>query len=495
MTRIAIIGSGFGGICMGIQLKQAGIDSFTIYEKAACLGGTWRDNTYPGAACDSPSFVYCFSFEQKTDWSRKWAPQAEILDYIGHCVRKYDLLPHVRFGTEIAAARFDADAGVWRIRTAGGEEIEAEVLVSGTGQLNRPHYPELPGLDRFTGVSFHSARWNHAVDLIGKNVAVIGNAASAVQFVPQIAPVARRLSIFQRSANWMMAKNDRAYGELEKWLFASVPLAARLYRWWLWGQFESRFPVFRQNRFLSAYVAGMAEQNMREQVANPELQKALVPDFPVGAKRILISDDYYQALGRDNVEVVTTTIDHIAENAIVTRDGRAVPADVIILATGFQSTSFLAPMRIEGLHHRVLDDVWKDGAEAYLGIAVSGFPNFFMLYGPNTNLGHNSIIFMLECQVGYIVACIKAIEERGLKYLDVRPDVMRTYNDWLRSVLATSVWATIGKSWYKRDDGKITNNWSGSTIQYWWNTLWPDFGAFHQEARRAEDEAAVANVA
>ena len=493
--RVAIVGSGFGGLCMAIQLKRAGIDSFTILEKADRLGGTWRDNTYPGAACDSPAFAYCFSFEQKTDWSRKWSPQPEILGYMEHCARKYDVLPHIRFGTEVVDARFDADAGVWRVRTAAGETIEAEVLVSGVGQLNRPAAPALPGLARFRGVSFHSARWRHDVDLAGKDVAVIGNAASAVQFVPQIAPVVKHLSVFQRSANWMIARNDRAYGEREKRLFARFPLLARAHRWWLWFTYEQRFPVFRQNRPMSWLMTRVAERNMRECVPDAALQRALRPDYPIGAKRILISDDYYQALGRKNVEVVTGAIERVTEDGIVTRDGRSVPADVIIFATGFESTAFLVPMRIEGLEGRVLEEVWKDGAEAYLGVSVAGFPNFFMLYGPNTNLGHNSIIFMIECQVRYIMDCLRALAERDLAWLDVRTDVMRSYNERLQAILARSVWAKVGKSWYKRADGRITNNWSGSTVEYWWRTRRADLRLYRLGARARETDAAVAKVA
>ncbi len=493
--RILIVGAGFGGLCMAMQLKRAGIESFTIVEKADRIGGTWRDNIYPGAACDSPSFVYCFSFEQKTDWSRKWAPQPEILDYIEHCARKYDLHPHIRFGTEVASARFDADAGTWRVRTTGGDELEAEILVNGTGQLNRPAFPMLAGLDDFAGVTFHSARWRRDVDLRGKRVAVIGNAASAIQFVPQIAPAVERLYVFQRSANWMLAKNDREYGARERWIFAHVPLAARLYRWWLWFGFESRFPVFRRNRFFSRVVTQYADRAMREHVSDPELQRALVPDYPIGGKRILISDEYYQTLTRDNVQVVTASIDRIRDDGIVTRDGASYPVDVIILATGFESTSFLAPMHVEGLGGRSLTDAWEAGAEAYLGLTVAGFPNFFMLYGPNTNLGHNSILFMIECQVRYVMECVQALASRRLKSLDVRPQAMRAYNEWLNGILEATVWARTGKSWYKRADGRITNNWSGTTVEYWWRTRHVDWRAYREEPRAAESASPIAKVA
>jgi cation diffusion facilitator CzcD-associated flavoprotein CzcO len=481
--RIVIIGSGFSGICLGIQLKQAGIETFTIFEKSDRVGGTWRENTYPGAACDTPAFSYCFSFEQKTDWSRKWAPQPEILGYIEHCVRKYGLEPHIRLGSEIESARFDEDESVWRIRTTAGKELVADVMVSAVGQLNRPSVPDLPGLRDFRGPCFHSARWDHALDLAGKQVAVVGNAASAIQFVPQIAREAARLRIFQRSSNWMLPRLDRAYSQKEKRRFARFPLLAKLYRWWIWLQHEIRFPAFRRNAFVSQRLARMAEQSMRDQISSPGLRRALVPDYPVGGKRILISDDYYPTLERDDVELVTSAIDRLREDAIVTRDGTVHPADVVILATGFESTAFLAPMTIDGLGGRCLSDEWKEGARAYLGLTVSGFPNFFMMYGPNTNLGHNSIIFMIECQTRYIVDCVRQIFDRRIDSIDLRADVMESYNAKLQQELARTVWSATGKSWYKTSDGKITNNWSGTTARYWWKTRRADLRLYHQIVR------------
>ncbi len=484
MRRVAIIGCGFSGLCLGIQLKKAGIDSFTIYEKASRLGGTWRENTYPGCACDLPSFAYCFSFEQKTDWSRKWSPQAEILDYMDHCTRTYDLSRHMRFDTEIATARFDADAGTWHLRTTRGEEATADVLVSAVGQLNRPHLPELPGLDTFTGECFHSACWNHAYDLTGKDVAVIGNAASAIQFIPQIAPRVRTLYIFQRTPNWMLPRGDRAYRAWEKRFFAHVPGLARLYRWRLWASFELGFyPVIRQHAFMSRRATARALESMREQVRDRGLHAALTPAYPIGGKRVLISDDYYPTLNHDNVHVVTSGVRDVTPDAVVTRDGTVRRVDTIILGTGFDSTSFLAPMRIEGLGGRSLNDTWQHGAEAYLGLTVAGFPNFFMMYGPNTNLGHNSIIFMIECQTRYIMHCLAQMTRRDLKYLDLRADVMAAYNARMQRRLAGSAWASTDRSWYKTRDGRITNNWSGTTIEYWWRTRHADLDVYHQEAR------------
>jgi cation diffusion facilitator CzcD-associated flavoprotein CzcO len=481
--RITIIGSGFSGICLGIQLKRAGIHSFSILEKSERLGGTWRDNTYPGAACDLASFAYCFSFEQKTDWSRKWSPQSEILECMEQCARKHELLPHIRFGTEVEGARFDDRAGVWRIRTRDGELIESEVLVSGVGQLSRPYTPEIPGLADFQGECFHSARWNHGYDLDGKRVAVIGNAASAIQFIPQIASRVKQLYIFQRSANWMLPRNDRAFTELEKRLFTRVPLLARLYRWRIWLRQELMFPLFLGKKFLGRGVAKAARQHIRDQISDPELQELLVPDYPVGGKRILISDDYYQSLERGNVEVVAKGIARVTSDALETEGGDVYPVDAVIVATGFESTSFLAPMEIQGLDHRSLATEWKDGARAYLGLCVAGFPNFFMMYGPNTNLGHNSIIFMIECQTRYILDCIRQLDARALRYLDLKQEVMDAFDARLQEELSRTVWAATDHSWYKNRDGRITNNWSGTTIRYWWNTRKADLTCYRQQER------------
>jgi cation diffusion facilitator CzcD-associated flavoprotein CzcO len=484
MTRIAIIGAGFSGLCLGIQLQKAGFHALVILEKAERLGGTWRDNTYPGAACDSPSFAYCLSFAQKTDWSRKWAPQEEILAYLEDCARDHDLVRRIRFGAEVEAARFDAEAGVWRVRLAGGEELEAEILVSSVGQLHRPHVPDLPGLGDFEGPWFHSARWRHDVPLAGRDVAVIGNAASAVQFVPQIATAVRTLTLFQRSANWMIPKRDRRYSEREKALFGRLPWLARLYRAWIWLSYELRWPLLRRSGFLSRQIEKLAIRSMRGQIPDPKLQEALIPDYPLGGKRILISDDYYPALVRENVRVVTEPIARIGRDALVTRDGASHRADVLILATGFETTSFLAPMKIEGRDGRALHDVWKHGAEAYLGLSVAGFPNFFMTYGPNTNLGHNSILFMIECQARYIVDCLAQMARRELAWIDLHADVMAAFDRRLQAELARTVWARTARSWYKTCDGRITNNWSGSTLRYGWATRRADLSRYEQHPRR-----------
>jgi len=469
--RVVIIGSGFGGIGLGIRLRLAGIESFTILERAASLGGTWRENTYPGAACDVPSMLYCFSFAQKTDWTRKWSPQAEIRRYLEDVAARNGIVPHIRFGVEVTGARFDEAAGTWTVRTKDGEEIVADVLVSAVGQLHIPSLPALPGLERFRGERFHSARWNHDYDLDGKRVAVIGNAASAIQFIPHVAERVARLTIFQRSANWMIPRGDRAYTAREKRLYGLVPALVRLQRAWLWVMLETwLLPVIRGRRLASRLYQRAAERHMRSLVSDPALQDVLVPDYPIGGKRLLITDDYYQTLNRPNVEVVTDAIDHLTEDAIVTRDGRRHPVDAIIFATGFRTNPFLASLRIEGLGGRTLEADWSAGAHAYLGLTVAGYPNFFMLYGPNTNLGHNSIIFMLEAQMRYVLSALDALATPGTRFLDVRREVMEAFNRDVERGLATTAWAASGASWYKDSAGRITNNWPYSTLRYWWRT-------------------------
>jgi cation diffusion facilitator CzcD-associated flavoprotein CzcO len=480
--RVGIIGSGFSGLCVGIQLRKAGIDSFTIFEKGAGVGGTWRDNTYPGAACDTPAISYCFSFEPKSDWSRKWAEQPEILAYLESCASKYRLTDRIRLRTEIASARWDDRESECRVTTRGGEVLAFDVLVSAVGQLHRPAIPDLPGLADFGGAWFHSARWDHGCDLRGKDVAVVGNAASAVQLVPEIAKRARTMHVFQRSANWMIPKKDRRIGAREHALFTRFPALVHIARSWTWASYEIRVPVLRDGSLLRPIAEWMAGRHLRAQIGDPHLRSQLVPDYPIGGKRILISDDYYPTLERPNVRLVRAGIERVTREALVTVDGRSHRSDVIVFATGFDTTSFLAPMAIEGDGGRLLSDAWRDGAEAYLGMSVAGFPNLFLTYGPNTNLGHNSIVFMIECQTRYIVDCLRQMQRRDLASVDVRADVMAEHNRRLQAELAGSVWARTGKTWYKNERGRITNNWPGSSLRYWWLTRRADLRAYHQRA-------------
>ena len=322
--RVLIVGSGFSGLCLGIHLKRAGIENFTLLEKSDRIGGTWRENTYPGAACDVPAFLYSFSFEPKPDWSRKWAHQDEILAYMEHCFDAYAIREHVRFGFEVEHARFDEDAGVWHVRSTQGERLQAEILVSGVGQLSRPHTPDLPGLDSFEGTRFHSAQWNHEIPLEGKRIAVIGNAASAVQFVPEIAKRAEHVSVFQRSANWIFPKDDKLYSQAEKERYARHPWLAKLYRWWIWLSFEARFPLFLGNTGFRKRLEDFARGPI-DAIPDAKLREALIPDYPIGGKRILTSDDYYATLCMNHVELVTAGIDRITPKESSTSRGRNTP--------------------------------------------------------------------------------------------------------------------------------------------------------------------------
>jgi cation diffusion facilitator CzcD-associated flavoprotein CzcO len=467
-TRIAIIGAGHSGICMGMLLKRAGIEDFVILEKASSLGGTWRDNTYPGASCDAPSFLYSFSFAQKTDWSRRFACQPELLGYAAECAVKAGLLPHCRFGSEVKAAHFDESRNLWRIEVADGSVLESDFLVTGVGQLHRPATPDLPGREDFAGPQFHSARWDHTVDLTGKRVAVIGNAASAVQFVPQIAPLAETLVVFQRSANWLLPRKDRLYSPRLHRMMGRWPWLAKLRHDWQWFFFGEVMltPLMKRVRFAQWAARRRALLHLRRQVGDRMLRAKLVPDYPIGARRVLFNDDYFPALGRRNVRLVTEPIERVEATGVRTRDGELHEADVIVYATGFRATEFLSPMQVTGLGGRALSDEWRRGAHAYLGVTVSGFPNFFMLYGPNTNLGHNSILVMIEAQAGYIVEAIERMRTGRFGRLDVRREVMDEYNRKLAVDLEKSVWAEAKNSWYKLADGTITNNWPHGTIRY-----------------------------
>jgi cation diffusion facilitator CzcD-associated flavoprotein CzcO len=466
--HIVVIGAGHSGLCMGMKLKQAGQHDFVILEKGATLGGTWRDNTYPGASCDAPSFLYSFSFAQKTDWSRRFAWQSELLGYSTELAVRHGLLPHCRFNSEVTHAAHDDADHTWTVTCADGTRYVADFLVAGVGQLNRPSIPPLPGREQFAGVQFHSAQWNHAVDLGGKRVAVIGNAASAVQFVPQIAPLAARLIVFQRSANWLMPRKDRLYAPRTQRLLTRFPALARLYhscQWFFFGEMQLT-PLMKQVRPVQILARWKSLAHLRRQVPDPMLRAKLTPDFPIGAKRVLFNDDYYPALTRPNVSLVTEGIERIEPEGVRTKSGELHAADVIIYATGFKSTDFLAPMHITGRNGVDLKQEWAKGARAFLGVAVSGFPNLFILYGPNTNLGHNSILVMIEAQVGYVLDLMAQMKSRGLRSVEVKRAVLDDYNRGLQQDLARSVWSTIGASWYKLADGTITNNWPHSTIRY-----------------------------
>ncbi len=461
--RVIVVGAGFGGLGMAMALKRAGIHDFLIVDQADDLGGIWRDNTYPGAACDVPASLYSFSFEPGR-WSRRFPPQAEILAYLHTLADQHGLGPHLRLRTSVSSAEFDEQRAQWTVTLDTGEQLRARAVVSAVGQLNRPRLPDIPGRADFAGPAWHSARWDHDVDLAGRRVAVVGTGASAIQFVPEIAKVADRVDVYQRTPPYILPKPDRAHGE--PGLADRVPAlrkAERL-RTFLYGELLTTGFVLSP-KFLAAPMR-MWRHQLEEQVADPALRGKCVPDYVMGCKRVLFSNDWYPTLVRSNVELVTDPIERIVADGVVTAGGVTRPADVIVYGTGFQTLDFLAPMAVTGRGGRALRELWHDGAQAYLGISVAEFPNFFMLYGPNTNLGGNSIIYMLEGQIQYVLAGLQALEREGLDWLDVRPDVQRSFNAWVDKASRTSVWESGCRSWYTTAAGRNTNNWPDHTFLY-----------------------------
>lgn len=476
---VAIIGAGMSGICMAIKLREAGITNFVILEKTAGVGGTWHENSYPGACCDVASQLYSFSFEPNPDWSRAFSPQAEIEAYFEHCVEKYQIRPHIQFDTEVASARYLDKEGRWSVVTADGEEFNCRVLVSGLGQLNLPQVPDFGGRDAFTGAQFHSACWDHSVDLRGKRVAVIGNAASAIQFIPPVAEQAEQLTVYQRSANYIVPRNDHDYSETDKHRFRRFPRLQKLMRLgWYLRQELLLYGAMLSGSLRQRLLTKGALSNLEKEISDPALRAALTPDYPLGCKRILVSDDYYQAMARANVELVTSPITSIGEQGVLSADVVERPVDVIVYATGFRATEFLAPLEITGTDGVDLNTAWDEGAEALRGVALAGFPNFFMLYGPNTNLGHNSIIFMVEAQVRYIVQCIDKIMAHDLRALEANPGAQQRFNEQLQAGLQNTVWGGDCGSWYKNESGKIVNNWPWTASHFWVTMRQVDFTEF-----------------
>lgn len=464
--RIAIIGAGFGGLGMAIKLKEHGEHDLVILEKQAEPGGVWHDNSYPGAGCDVPSHLYSFSFEPHYDWSRRFAPRDEIKAYLEHCADKYGVRPHIRFDTEVAGASFDEQRGCWQLTTAGGSRLSADILITATGQLNRPAIPELPGLDSFRGKVFHSARWDHDYDLRGRDVAVVGTGASAIQFVPRVAEQARHLYLFQRSAAYVVPKPDKAWKPWQRRLMQRFPLLQRLDRLRLYSLLEMRALGFVMLNSLLKFYQWKFRWQLHRQVRDPELRRKLVPEYPLGCKRVLLANDYYPALAKPHVEVIDAGVAEVRPESVVAGDGKERQVDCIIFGTGFHATEFLSPMRITGRNGLELNRVWADGAEAYLGITVHGFPNLFMLYGPNTNLGHNSIIYMLESQFQYILDCLTLMRHRGVRWMDVREETQNAFNARIHAQMQRTVWQQGCDSWYKTESGRNTNNWPGFTFRY-----------------------------
>jgi cation diffusion facilitator CzcD-associated flavoprotein CzcO len=464
---VLIVGAGFSGLCMAIQLRKSGRDSFLVIEKGEELGGTWWYNQYPGCACDIPSHLYSFSFARNPDWTRKYSGQREILDYLRATAKRFGVSDRIRLRTPLQEATWDEQRSVWHTVAGDGQRVDARVLVSGMGALHIPKYPDLPGFDRFTGSAFHSAEWNPAVDLDGKDVAVIGTGASAAQIVPSIAPRARKLYVFQRTPAWVLPRPDGPISERWRWLYHSIPGLNRLVRTLIFFRIEMFVYGFLGNRRMHALAERQARMHLEKQIPDPELRARLTPHYEFGCKRVLISSDFYPALTQPNVELVTSGIAQVREHSIVTEDGVERPLDVMVYGTGFRVTEMLRGIRIVGTGGVEIHDTWRERISAYLGITVSGFPNFFMLLGPNTGLGHNSVLLMIEAQVRYIMSCLRLMRKRGERVMDVRPEVQQRFVEELRRLMPHTVWESGCRSWYQdARTGESAATWPGSVVAY-----------------------------
>ncbi len=466
-----VIGSGFSGIGMAIELKQSGRHDFVILEKETELGGTWRDNTYPGCACDIPSPLYSFSFAPNPDWSRFFSPQDEIWDYLRRLVDAYDLERHLNYGCQVTGASFDEAAGVWDVVVNAEQTMRARVVIAGMGALHKPNIPDVPGIETFEGVSFHSAQWKHDHDLTGRTVAVVGTGASAIQFVPQIQPVVEKLTLFQRSAAWVTPKPDREIPAAQRGFYARHPWAQRAVRSIVYWVLEGRGTGFALTPKAMKLVERGARKHLERQVADPRLRALLTPDYQIGCKRILLSNDFYPALTRDNVEVVTDEIVEVRPRGVVTADGVEHPADTLIFATGFQVSGNLTQLKIVGRDGAELNQRWAErGIGAHLGITMAGFPNLFLLLGPNTGLGHSSVVFMVESQIRYVGQALDLLEERQAAYLEVRADAEADFRHRIQTRLSDTVWESGCRSWYMDEKGRNFTIWPHFTWKYWWET-------------------------
>jgi cation diffusion facilitator CzcD-associated flavoprotein CzcO len=464
---VLIIGSGFAGLGLAIRLKQAGIEDFLVLEQADRLGGVWRDNVYPGVACDVESHLYSYSFAPNPHWSRSFARQGEILGYLEQCAERFGVYPHLRLRSPVAEASYDDALGLWTVTTADGTRHQTRLLVSAAGHaLTRPVYPDIPGREQFAGASFHSARWNAEVPLSGKRVAVIGTGASAIQIVPSIAAKVGKLHVYQRSAPWIVPKRDGDIGPARRALFRRFPLAQRLARSLIYWRRELLVLGFGRPKLMKL-VEGVVRKHLVRSVRDPELRKKLTPDYAFGCKRVLPSDDYYSAVQRPNVEVVTDAIDRIERDAIVTRDGQRREVDAIIYATGFEAAEAKPPFEVRGRGGARLAEVWRDHAEAYLGTAISGFPNLFLLIGPNCGLGHSSMTLMMEAQFEYVLSALEGFRRHGWRAVDVKPAVQAEFNVGLQERLERTVWNLGGcVSWYRTRTGRNTTLWPGFSFEF-----------------------------
>ncbi|WP_031470901.1 flavin-containing monooxygenase [Sciscionella sediminilitoris] len=463
--NVVIIGSGFAGIAAAIELRAHGIRDITILERADALGGVWRENTYPGSGCDVPAPYYSLSYAMNPYSSNRYTVQSEILAYLNRIADQFGIRELIEFGTEVTAARFDEPRGEWVIGTTAGREYRARVLVPAVGQLSRPAMPRIPGMTGFTGHAFHSARWDHDIPLRDKRIAVIGTGASAIQFVPRVQPLARRLTVFQRSAPYILPKPDTGYGPARRALFRFLPQTLGLERLLFWSAGELSTRALTGDERVASIFRGLTERFRAKHITDPVLRAKLTPDYPIGCKRVLFSNDYYPAMTKPNVTLETTPIDSVTPSGVRTEDGAVHEADVLIYGTGFSATDFLAPIAISGRGGHPLSEEWRSGAHAYLGMTVPGFPNMFCMYGPNTNLGSGSILYMVERQARYLAKAATFLARHPGADLEVDPAVERRYDEEMQSRLAGSAWSGC-TSWYRQADGRVPTNWPGNVSEY-----------------------------
>ena len=464
---VGIIGAGPGGIALGILLARNGFRDFTIFDREDGVGGTWRINTYPGLACDVKSHLYSYSFDLNPHWSRLWSAQPEILEYFERCVKEQGLQPHLRLGTDIRSAQWDDRTNRWRVTTAAGEHHDCDILVSAVGLFTQPVLPELIEQEPFTGTVMHSSRWDHSVDLSGARVAVLGTGSTASQLIPELARVAGTLYSVQRSPTWILPKPDRLYTPRERWVFEHVPFAKKFYRTRLWLRSEANISVIEHGSEKTQEFTAIAQQLLEKSVPDEQLRRKLTPDHPMGCKRLVFSSDYLAALAQPHVEVLSSPARFLRARSLVTEDGTERDVDVVVCATGYAAADYLGEIEVTGEGGVTLRDVWRDGAHAYLGMAVPGFPNFFMLYGPNTNVGSNSVIFVLEAQARYIVRALRYLRRKRRSYVAVRPAAMADFLAKIDQWMQGTVWTTQCSNYFRAANGRVVTQWPRSARAFW----------------------------
>ncbi|GAC1358474.1 MAG: NAD(P)/FAD-dependent oxidoreductase [Ktedonobacteraceae bacterium] len=483
-VRVAILGTGFAGLGMAIRLKHHGHDDFVVIEKAADIGGTWRDNTYPGCACDIPSHLYSFSFALNPQWSHAFSPQCEIRDYLRSCAKRFGILPHIQWNSELQDASWHEDEKRWHLTTTQGLLL-ADIFILGNGPLSESALPSIPGIEHFEGTLFHSAQWKHDYDLTGKRVAVIGTGASTIQFLPRIQPQVGHLSLFMRTPPWILPRLDHPIAAWQRAMFRILPIIQRVVRSKMYWQREliALGLVYRPNMLDAAKQ--IALQHLAAQVPDTVLRAKLTPHYTLGCKRVLLSDDFYPALAQPNVEVVTERIREVRANSILTEDGIEREVDTIICGTGFHVTDTQIAQHIHGRSGRSLADEWHTGPHAYYGTTIVGFPNLFLLVGPNTGLGHNSMVFMIESQLNYILDCLYTMDRRNLQTVEVRSDSEDAYNREMQTRMRGTVWTSGCASWYLDARGHNTTLWPGFTFEFRYRTRHFDLQHYNVMSREA----------